>query len=340
MIILDNKILSKTTFPNKEFTISVAGNSKKLHVVDWFFEENDEIIQLAMLGDLLKGHTVQCNIMYMPYSRMDRAHGTHPFSLKVVTRMLPKGWNYVVVEPHSEVTVKELSNQVDSKEVLAIYPSFNSLIRGLAYDALWANDEIGYDLDLKDKTMDKSGNKTLVVFPDKGAYARARKLNLVDELKLDFGLTGENELVLIGDKKRDIATGKITNIDLKTTSGEIVEFSQHDIDSIVSVRIVDDLVSFGGTFKGVLSKLKPLVNAQVTLHVTHAERGVFQGGLLEEGLTLKCTDSMLTTQVTSNVVVDSLKHTYPILEGAYANGLDQFNLEADKTYIQLVKGEN
>lgn len=109
-----------------------------------------------------------------------------------------------------------------------------------------------------------------VLYPDAGAEKR-------------YSISGYNSL--LGIKQRDHQTGRISRY-------EIVG----DIHPQSSVIILDDLCSYGGTFKLAAKELKRRGASFIYLIVAHCERSIFEGGLLESGL----IEKVLTT----NTILD------------------------------------
>ncbi|MCA0756611.1 ribose-phosphate pyrophosphokinase [Paenibacillus sp. N4] len=108
-------------------------------------------------------------------------------------------------------------------------------------------------------------------FPDAGAQKRYGKTS------------GYKQLV--GFKSRDFATGEIKGLEIVGAAG----------DPPFHAIIVDDLCSYGGTFLRSAEKLKEIGAERIYLLVTHCEKSVFKGRLLESGLVDKVftTDTML-----------------------------------------------
>jgi len=90
--------------------------------------------------------------------------------------------------------------------------------------------------------------RPILISPDAGAN---KKMNKISE-SLDSKLTK-------CDKSRDLATGKLTKFEV------FGEFNGED------VLIVDDICSYGGTFKGLAKELKAKGAGKVNLFVTHFE---------------------------------------------------------------------
>ena len=113
------------------------------------------------------------------------------------------------------------------------------------------NVAFGYNhLDIKpivDKTRNNFDPKCDIYFPDAGAESRYK--NLFDD----------STNVLVGQKKRDSQTGKLSGFELK-------EGQKGESDSIL---IVDDLIDAGGTFLGQFPVLKALGYERIALYTTH-----------------------------------------------------------------------
>lgn len=101
-------------------------------------------------------------------------------------------------------------------------------------------------------------DKDRIIFPDKGAAARYK----------DSGLKN----ICIFEKTRNPNTGHIENMVLK--EGTIPQGAR--------CIIIDDLCSAGGTFHWAGTILKEMGASDITLLVTHCEKTIFKGKLLDE----------------------------------------------------------
>ena len=117
----------------------------------------------------------------------------------------------------------------------------------------------------------------VIFFPDEGACKRYSDMTVIKELNLP---------IAFGIKKRDWQSGTILGLDI--VGGELVKYKR--------VLIVDDMSSFGGTFKFSAIKLKELGATDVGLYVSHCENSIQKGELLKTDLISKIytTDSILT----------------------------------------------
>jgi ribose-phosphate pyrophosphokinase len=155
----------------------------------------------------------------------------------------------IVLEPHSDVTCAVLDRALADNQTG------------------WMLNEVVEEVGFR-KDMD------YLFFPDAGAQKR-------------YGnVTGFQQIV--GYKKRDFATGKITSLD--------VVGLKESLDGL-TVIIVDDLCSYGGTFMMSGNKLKELGADKVYLIVAHAEEAIFKGDLL---LSNSPIDKVFTTNTIIN----------------------------------------
>lgn len=268
MITVNGHKLRVVTFPNGERTIAVPKETKMYNTatVYWKYENDGEFVLLNQLADVLQNlgvENVACLVAYMPYSRMDRRMGEHPFSLAVVGAMLPRtSWSYSVLEPHSDATLRALPEYASPHYVTV-------------------------DL-VNDFIKESSNSKRVVVFPDKGARERYKG-------KLDMGTDGDSWM-FYGEKQRD-EQGNIISLALfesKTDSKVTVE--DPDFLRGYDVIIADDLTSYGGTFIRCAKILKELGAKDITLVVTHAEKSVLDGDLFEHIEHLVTTDSIISQE--------------------------------------------
>jgi len=124
-----------------------------------------------------------------------------------------------------------------------------------------------------EKIVDKV-NIDYVFYPDLGSLKRYSKT-----LKIW-------RKTFYGNKKRDLSNGKIINYELV----DCPDIQGKDI------LIIDDLCSYGGTFKLASEKLKEKGANKVYLYVSHCEDSIYKGDMIKSGLIEKVftTDSILT----------------------------------------------
>lgn len=178
MIKLNKEEVIFEKFPNKEMLLrKFKGNNNLLPpVIDFKYEDDSDLIKLMILSKSLK---YQCilNIMYMPYSRMDRGSDGICFTLRYICEYI--NWldfkEVNIYEPHSDVTTNILNN---SKAIF-------------------------YTIDLFEEFKDEI-NADYILFPDKGAY------NRYNDMFAKFNIP-----IINGNKKRDFATSKIEELKIK-----------------------------------------------------------------------------------------------------------------------------
>lgn len=302
MIIVNNSYAVNTiNFPNGEHSISVNidfNNYRGDVSIEWKYENDQEIFSLLQLATMIPDTlNVCCNIPYLPYSRMDRIQDNNPFSLEALVKILPKNWEYSIMEPHSYVTVKLFEQE---KLNLTI-----NWFMELSYSIL--------------------SNFPAIVLPDKGALNRYTdrkwgEYNKVPREILKRHLLNDG-FILLGSKVRNFSTGKIESISI---SQKIVynentdEFNTLDIDkkgilSLYTVSgecdtcdtlIVDDLCSYGGTFVKIVKELDSVFEdsdhyfSKVYLLAAHVENSIYKGFLCDYLHGLYTTDSILTQRIT------------------------------------------
>jgi len=126
-----------------------------------------------------------------------------------------------------------------------------------------------------------------ILFPDAGAYKRYKYI-----LK---HVIPHNALILGGEKVRDFETGRINSLKITTTQK-----------SFRKVIIVDDLCSYGGTFKLALESLKMLNTQEVVLIIGNCEKSIVDGDLLNHPL--------LSKVYTTNSIINRVyENEYPKL---------------------------
>jgi ribose-phosphate pyrophosphokinase len=230
-------------FPAGESFVKKTDKLDTVHIV-WNYENDSELMKLALLKNVLEERFVQLSMPYIPHARQDRvtAEG-YPFSLKVFVELLAKilikpeirfmynpSFNHriFVTDPHSDVfekLCKEYGLNVVIKRQWEFAPRFFGVGR--------------YDY---------------VVAPDKGSVEKAAKW--ASELKIPM---------LPCSKTRDPATGKLSS----------PEVPNIDLDG-KRLLVVDDICDGGYTFIQLAKALRKSSLAQLDLFVTH---GIFSKGL-------------------------------------------------------------
>lgn len=264
MITINTFEPTTTTFPDQEINVSFLQalidslpNNEKINIV-WKYENNEEIFKLGIILDLLntylenRAQVIKVIIPFLPYSRMDRHEpGYHnPLSIGVLQTIL-KAYKKSSINPI----------QYQTYDVHNVSALDNTLIKNIDImpDRIqnW----------LTDQQVDSE--KTLLIFPDKGSF------NRYNTPKMKQLLSKENFEMAIGDKVRDFKTHKITRYQLKSLSNDEVNTSNID-----QALIIDDVISYGGTFIKLTESLHELNINNVHLLTSHAEDALWRGDLL------------------------------------------------------------
>jgi ribose-phosphate pyrophosphokinase len=248
MIKVNGRTVEFETFPNGETKmVEDSINLNSNNQVHFKFEDDSDLMKLLFVNNYLISFIgVKSNsliIYYMPYSRMDRSESGSAFTLRYVADFINSmSFGIIeIIEPHSDVTPALVRNSTVN---MINYQLLPKVIEEVQFDT-----ETDY-----------------LIFPDAGAQKR-------------YNLEGFNSLV--GNKKRDFETGRITSFDL---IGE-VETEGH------KAIIVDDLSSYGGTFILTAQALLDRGFYKTYLLVAHAEENIYEGDLLKKS----AIDKVFTT---------------------------------------------
>ena len=278
MLLINKHPIEIQKFPNGESRImkdEVIKNSVGFfNEITLKYEDDGDLFRLKIVKDFIDDYNPRNNltktslkILYMPYSRQDRDGGNSVFTLKSVCNFI---------------------NSLNFDQVVVLEPHSD-----VTPALLNRCQVVNKTLDILDKAMSAVGfdkENDIIIFPDAGAQKRYS----VDSVKHQ----------LTGLKHRDFNTGKIDSMQLVGT------FSHKQLsplsDDPLNIIIVDDLCSYGGTFKMAASCFYELLDPHMGryeiarrynmyLVVTHAETSMLKGGIEESGLFKKvfCTSSLL-----------------------------------------------
>lgn len=264
MLYLNNNKVEFITFPNQEKRLDLPlefVNNLHENVVLWDYETDASIFELLLFDEVMAKlkHTYKLVIGYMPYSRMDRVHEVNTaFSLKVLIQLLSEQTSALkevfVLDPHSPETLSKFKEYgMNAQEI---------------------------DYSLADEVMEFANvnlDETWIVFPDRGAANR-----------YDYS---KYPNVIICEKTRNFATGAIESVKAKITRSKSSITKEMNPNLIV----IDDLCSYGGTFVKALEAIEtlPTINFdEAWLVVTHAEKALEKGKVLEKYDKVFCTDSI------------------------------------------------
>lgn len=190
MIKVNYEEIKKEVFPNGETrldlrTILTNPLAEAEYFFEWKYESDADFTTLHFIVDYIKDNDPRwaekvtiLNILYMPYSRMDRSENGSVFSLKTAAKLINLlDFELVrVYEPHSSKTIELLKNAGD------LQPSAVLLDEALDHMRLIS------DL------------PTYIFYPDKGAKARYKMTD---------------QPYLTGAKKRDFDTGRILSYEIE-----------------------------------------------------------------------------------------------------------------------------
>lgn len=280
MLLLNNAQVHFIDFPNKERRLDLPKELvKDMNTVIWHYDNDSSIFELLLLEQVMFQLQKPYDLIigYMPYSRMDRIQeDTTAFSLELLCKILANNTlmlnKILVSDPHSPVTL--------------------ALLHKYGIPA----DELNYSL--ADTVMEYANvdlENAWIVFPDRGAALR------YDESKYPN--------VIICEKTRDFATGRITNI----TAHIHKQTTTPDTDA--PLIIIDDLCSYGGTFIRAINTVKELDDVASTdawLIVTHAEKAIDEGSVMDTFNKIFCTDSIATPQGAVNMSESSFDNTQQV----------------------------
>ena len=283
MLYLNNNKVEFITFPNQEKRLDLPLNFvNNLHenIALWDYETDASIFELLLFDEVMVKlkHNYKLVIGYMPYSRMDRTDERNTaFSLKVLIQLLSEQTSALkevfVLDPHSPETLSKFKEYgMKAQEI---------------------------DYSLADEVMKFANvnlDETWIVFPDMGAA------NRYDYYKYPN--------VIICEKSRNFATGVIESVKVETRSKSSISKEM-----MLKLIVIDDLCSYGGTFVKALEAIEkhPDINFdEAWLVVTHAEKALEEGKVLEKYDKVFCTDSisvpaeskdMTTTEFTEDATV-------------------------------------
>lgn len=130
------------------------------------------------------------------------------------------------------------------------------------------------------RNTDFDPERDAVLFPDSNAYKR-------------YSDQVQGRVEIVGFKKRDFVTGKITGMDLNVPEETLLS-------EVKRVFIIDDLVSKGGTAIRAALEVKKLLAAEVNLVVAHCEENIFNGEILS-------TDTISHVWTTPTIIVNNRK---------------------------------
>ena len=275
MLYLNDNEVKFIILPNQEKRLDLPLefiNNLHENIVLWTYETDASIFELLLFDEVMAklGHRYKLVIGYMPYSRMDRVHEANTaFSLKVIVQLLSEQTSALeevfVLDPHSPETLNK-------------FKEFGMKVQEIDYS-------------LADEVMEFANvnlDETWIVFPDKGAANRYNYYKYPN--------------VIICEKTRNFATGAIESVKIETSSNTFITKEMKP-----NLIVIDDLCSYGGTFVKVLEAIEkhPDINFdEAWLIVTHAEKAMEEGKVLEKYDKVFCTDSISVPAESKDMTVE------------------------------------
>lgn len=275
MLYLNDNEVKFIILPNQEKRLDLPLefiNNLHENIVLWTYETDASIFELLLFDEVMAKleHRYKLVIGYMPYSRMDRVHEANTaFSLKVIVQLLSEQTSALeevfVLDPHSPETLNK-------------FKEFGMKVQEIDY---FLADEVM-------KFANVNLDETWIVFPDRGAA------NRYDYYKYPN--------VIICEKTRNFATGAIESVKVDTNSNTFITKEMKP-----NLIVIDDLCSYGGTFVKVLEAIEkhPDINFdEAWLIVTHAEKAMEEGKILEKYDKVFCTDSISVPAESKDMTVE------------------------------------
>ena len=266
------------TYPNGETRLNLTDlipNGLTIYSINWKYESDSDFTTLAFIADYIRTKSnnynkilTELNILYMPYSRMDRSENNSVFTLKTACKLINNmEFDSVIVnEAHSSITSELLNNCRDL--------NISEILFGLAE---------------KDIALSNDNIPLICFYPDKGAKER-------------YSSVIKKGTYLYGKKVRDFDTGRIIDYDI--VDKDIFDVMNNK--EPFNVIIIDDLSSYGGTFVQASKKLKEIGANKVYLVVAHAEESVYKGELFDHIDKLYTTNSILKEALNDKTTVINL----------------------------------
>lgn len=246
MILINDRPIKTSIFPGGEVHVEIPFQDPKIvttKVLSHIRSSNDVMELMLVMNALLEqgivGENIELTIPYFPYARQDRVCGFgQAASLKVMADIINsfECSRVMVFDPHSKKLEKLLDN-------IVVIPQLQLVLGG--------GQEVPFLIERENLVL---------ISPDSGA--REKVVSIQTQIK---SLWNIEALIVICDKVRDLATGKITDTSLQ---GDIID---------ANFIIIDDICDGGRTFVEISKQAKIQGAGHMRyLYVTH---GIFSNGL-------------------------------------------------------------
>ena len=239
------------------------------NIITWEYASEEELIVLIYTVNHIRSCKKDAEIIlllpYIPNARMDRTkHNTEVFTLKYFASIINSlNFNEVrVLDPHSDVSVALLNNvkliDVDNYISRAVN-DFNNM----------------------------AANDFVVFFPDAGAFKRYKDIECLEPFTKIYG-----------QKVRDWDTGQIKGLKIVDGNGERLDTDNPKPLEGKTVLMIDDIISYGGTFHFSAAELNKLGAKNINAYATHVESGSMwdpKKGVFGKDLIYGLVDHLYTT---------------------------------------------
>lgn len=234
MIKVNGKKLEYITYPNGEWGVKnlndtdfvIARNTDIDNKIEWTTDK-DFAKELIVLISIKKSFSANCSlhIDYLPLSREDKTENGRINLFYSVFQLLDDAFQRITFDTLHNVSIYEVMNEHYCVNIEKLKKQLTNILNNI-----------------------KTNSRILFVFPDKSAEERY----LDDILEFDFDI---KKIFATARKSRNKENGTINNEDV---------FSIEDINEIKSflpthVIMVDDLISFGGSFLRVAKEIDKIL---------------------------------------------------------------------------------
>lgn len=310
MIKVNGKVFTVDYFPDGTqclMHVDITPDFNNKFNIFWRYKKDEELVTLMYIVNYIRNSYKDKNViinLYMPYipnARMDRTKNNNEiFTLKFFANFI-NSLNFdkvSVLDPHSDVSVA-LINRIS---IIDINSVISNVIAAVKRDA------------------DNDNKELVIYFPDAGAYKRYKDLGCIMGFRKCYG-----------HKDRDWLTGKIVGMsvvdenDDKLCDSIVTDFETASIngESLVAsavvkpfenkyVLMIDDIISYGGTFYYSAKKINELGADKIYAYATHVEtdsfwdneRGTFKKAMGFEGNSYHSDKQIVEKLYTTNSLYD------------------------------------
>lgn len=258
MIKVNDEVISIEHFPDGTQKLSVESmwRASGDYIIDWRYEKEEELSTLIYITRHLRNNpytkSVRLKMNYLPNARMDRIHERDEvFTLKSFADVI--NWLkfdlVTILDVHSNVGAALIDNVI------------------IETPKIYINEVI--------KQIEKDNTDLILYFPDEGAAKRYS--DMFPRYKYCYG-----------EKKRDLDTGKILGLDIKSNDINL---------SSKTVLMIDDIIAYGGSLYYSANTLKENGVDKIYAFATHTENSILNRdkGTLIKSLENNTVERLFTT---------------------------------------------